>query len=213
MISSSRPDRRSDRAAAGRRLPMLLVGIAGGVLVVGLATMALLREFQRGPAGGYVPADDDSAAMVLGIADRRYVDPAGRFSITVPSAWAVRTGEQANPNDVVLRGPVGLEVWVRLADVGYDRFERLSDEIRQIEENYGINSNIRITMFGERPAVERHIRLFDKEAISLDFLVGTTNHHIQLAAQKERFEALEPLLRQILATYAPGTNAPPSDLK
>jgi hypothetical protein len=159
-------------------------------------------------AGGDVPADDDTSALVLGLSDKRVADAAGRFAITVPAAWAERTGERAEPNDLILRGPEGIEVWVRLTDVGHERFDRLADEIRRIEETYGINQNIRIVTWKGAPAVERRMRLFEKEAITLDFLVGTTNHHVQLAAKRERLAALEPLLRQVLESYSPGGGLP-----
>lgn len=205
MISSSRPD----RPGRGGKRTALAVALAVGVLVAGLGTVEILRRMQDGTAsGGEVPADDDTSALVLGLADKRVADAAGRFAITVPAAWAERAGERAAPNDLILRGPQGVEVWVRLTDVGHARFERLADEIRRIEENYGINQNIRIVTWKGVPAVERRMRLFEKEAITLDFLVGTTNHHVQLAAKRERLAAAEPFLRQILDTYAPGGGLP-----
>lgn len=206
MISSSRPDRPAPRG--GRRIT-IAIALAVGVLVAGLGAVEILRRMQDGAgSGGEVPADDDTSALVLGLSDKRVADAAGRFSITVPAAWAERTGERAAPNDLILRGPQGIEVWVRLTDLGHARFDRLADEIRRIEENYGINQNIRIVTWKGAPAVERRMRLFEKEAITLDFLVGTTNHHVQLAAKRERLAALEPLLRQVLDTYTPAGATP-----
>lgn len=206
MISSSRSDRPGPK---GAKRTVVAIALAVGVLVAGFGAVEVLRRLQAPPlSGGPVPADDDASALVLGLADKRVADAAGRFSITVPASWAERTGERAAPNDLILRGPQGVEVWVRLTDVGHARFDRLADEIRRIEENYGINQNIRIVTWKGAPAVERRMRLFEKEAITLDFLVGTTNHHVQLAAKRERLGALEPLLRQILDTYAPGGGPP-----
>jgi hypothetical protein len=206
MISSSRSDRPGPR---GGKRTVLAIALAVGVLVTGLGTVEILRRMQDGAtAGGDVPADDDTSALVLGLSDKRVADAAGRFAITVPAAWAERTGERAEPNDLILRGPEGIEVWVRLTDVGHERFDRLADEIRRIEETYGINQNIRIVTWKGAPAVERRMRLFEKEAITLDFLVGTTNHHVQLAAKRERLAALEPLLRQVLESYSPGGGLP-----
>lgn len=206
MISSSRSDRPGPR---GGKRTVLAIALAVGVLVTGLGTIEILRRMQDGAtAGGDVPADDDTSALVLGLSDKRVADAAGRFAITVPAAWAERTGERAEPNDLILRGPEGIEVWVRLTDVGHERFDRLADEIRRIEETYGINQNIRIVTWKGAPAVERRMRLFEKEAITLDFLVGTTNHHVQLAAKRERLAALEPLLRQVLESYSPGGGLP-----
>ncbi|MBM4156873.1 MAG: hypothetical protein FJ221_17880 [Lentisphaerae bacterium] len=207
MISSSRPDGPGPR---GAKRTVIAVALAVGVLVAGFGVVEVLRRMQDGAApGGAVPADDDASALVLGLADRRVADAAGRFAITVPAAWAERAGERAAPNDLILRGPRGIEVWVRLTDVGHARFDRLSDEIRRIEANYGINQNIRIVTWKGVPAVERRMRLFEKEAIALDFLVGTTNHHVQLAAKRELLAGLEPLLRQVLDTYAPAGGLPP----
>ncbi len=207
MISSSRPDHPGPR---GGKRTALAIALAVGVLAAGLGIVEVLRRMQdsAGP-GGEVPADDDTSALVLGLSDKRVVDAAGRFAITVPSSWAERTGERAAPNDLILRGPQGLEVWIRLADLGHERFDRLADEIRRIEETYGVNQNIRIVTWKGRPAVERRMRLFEKEAITLDFLVGTTNHHLQLAAKRERLAAFEPLLRQVLDSYAPAGEPPP----
>lgn len=208
MISNSSPERRRASAGMSRTLRGA-IGFAFLVLVCGLGAVEILRRHHATASTlGAVPADDDASAMILGLADKRVTDAAGQFAITVPAAWTVRTGELNGKEATILRGPQGIEVWVRLMDIGHDRFERLSDEIYLIDRTYGVNQNIRIVTRGGRPAVERRIRLFDKEAMTLDLLVGTTNHHIQLAARRERFEALQPLLREVLDSYTVGTNAP-----
>lgn len=208
MISNSSPDRWRAPAGMSRTL-RAAIGFAILMLVCGLGAVEALRRYRAtAPTLGKVPADDDASAMILGLADRRVTDAAGRFAITVPAAWTVRTGELDGKEATILRGPQGIEVWIRLADIGHDRFERLADEIYQIDSTYGVNQNVRIVTRAGRPAVERRMRLFDKETMTLDLLVGATNHHVQLAARRERFEALQPLLRQVLDSYTVGTNAP-----
>ncbi len=208
MISNSSPERRRAPAGMSRTLRGA-IGFAFLVLVCGLGAVEILRRYHAtASTQGTVPADDDASALILGLADKRVTDAAGRFALTVPAAWTVRTGDLNGKEATILRGPQGIEVWVRLADIGHDRFERLTDEIYQIDSTYGVNQNVRIGTHGGRPAVERRMRLFDKEAMTLDLLVGTTNHHVQLAARRERFESLRPLFRQILDSYTVGTNAP-----
>jgi hypothetical protein len=208
MISSSNRDKRRAPAGMSRTLRGA-IGFAGLVLVCGLGAAEILRRYHA-PAttADAVPADDDASALILGLADKRVTDAAGRFALTVPAAWTVRVRELDGKEAMTLRGPQGIEVWVRLADIGHDRFERMADEIQQIDSTCGVNQNIRIVTRGDRPAVERRMRLFDKEAMTLDLLVGATNHHVQLAARRERFESLQPLFRQILDSYTVGTNAP-----
>jgi len=201
MISSSRSDS-PDRVRLVVR-QMRKYAILAGVAAVAALAARSARD-RLGEDAWAVPRDDDPTALTLGLADRTVADPAGRFSFVAPESWPVRTGERAAPQDAIARGPRGLEVWVRLSDLGHDRFERMSDAIRKIEETYGVNQNIRVGVFRGRPAIERRMRLFDKEAMTLDLLIGTTNHHVQIAARREAFESLLPLMRGILDSYRPG---------
>ncbi len=176
------------------RLALLAFGL---LAVIALAADLTLRL--RQDAAPPVPSEAD--ALVLGIRDRHYQDPAGRFHITVPAAWQVLRGEAAGGYNVVFRGPLGLECMIRVSDLDHDRFARLMQDIYAIEEQWGVNMNIQAKTWDDQPYVERRVRLLEQKVLAFDFLDGNVGHHIQFGAPRDDFDRFEPLFLDIIATY------------
>lgn len=184
-------------------------GIKGLALLLGLALVVALvvdltRQFRRLRERPVFPSAEDPAALALGVRDRVYRDPAGRFQVTVPEAWAVLTGEDIAPFDVQFGGPNDLTLAVQASPAASDRFDLLLKRIRKIEDNYGVNMNIRTNAFKGSPAVERTTRMVSKTVRAVDFIAQGQEHHLQAAAQRDSFEASEAFLLQLLQTYVPG---------
>ncbi len=207
-----RPPRRRVRLRAGPRPPPApaearplwrhplarIAVLAFGVLVVAALAADLGGAFRRSR-----PPADDPAALVLGIRDRVYEDPAGRFRLVLPAAWQVADGVEAAPYDAVFRGPRGLEVYVRVTPAGHERFRVLLREIRKIEREWGLNMNIRTNTFRGALCAERTVRLVEQQVRAVDFLVGRTAHHLQFAAPRDDFDRYGGLFDALLAGYEP----------
>ena len=186
------------------RNPVFRIAILGFALLAVLALAAdLISRFRSGPLAGplHVPATPE--ALVLGIRDRVYTDPAGRFRLTVPAVWRVQTPPGGAAYDVIFRGPMDLECAVRVTPVSHQRFDRLLADIYAIEEQWGVNMNIQAQTVDDRPIVERRVRLIEQQVLALDFLHGAMAHHIQFGAPRDDFDRFEPLFRDIFESYTP----------
>lgn len=200
-------------AASERRGPPLRLILFGlGLLIVVAVAVDLGRKGGVAPAVARRPVEDP-AARVLGLNDRTYKDPAGRFEITVPAPWAVRDGADADPYTARFIGPGGMDLCVRLTPMDHDRLDLLEKEIRGIEFDRGLDTHIQPRFFNGRPVIERSLKLFAQELIMLDFMSGTTAHHIQAAAPRGTFERDSKLLWDILATYRVPTPPPAGDAR
>lgn len=186
--------------------PMMkgLALLFGLVLVVALVVDLTLagRKFRGRPV---FPAAEDPGALSLGVRDRTYQDPQGRFQVTVPEVWAVLQGADIAPFDVRFGGPDDMELSVQATPAESDRFDLLLKKIRKIEENYGVNMNIRTNVFKGYPAVERTTRMVHKTVRAVDFIAQGRAHHLQAAAQRDSFETREAFLAELLQTYVPGS--------
>ncbi|MDZ4199068.1 MAG: hypothetical protein U1E27_07270 [Kiritimatiellia bacterium] len=185
----------------------ILALVAGLVLVAALA-VDLFRESRRFQSIPRLPSDQDPSALILGLQDRIYRDPRDRFQLRVPASWAVFTSADIAPYDVLIRGPRGIEISIRSVKVEEERFDLLLEEIRGIEEQWGVNMNLQTNVFRDRPSAERYARLITQSVRIRDFLADGHAHHLQAAAPREAYEALEPLLLEIMATYEPGPFPP-----
>ncbi len=200
-MSSSSP-RREAAPGWGPRLAKAAIAIAAIVLVGGLALVQAIRELGTRP-GGQMQAPTGPLS---------YRHPSGAFEIFLPPGWTVRerdvdrdAGELAF---VVFRAPDELELWVRLRDLGHDRPERLITELRDRAEQMGLPVEPVVTNLGGRVAFVRRLGIYQNEILTVDFLVGTTNHHLQFAAPKGRLDVWEPVWRALLDGYQPSPAAP-----
>lgn len=182
------------------------MGLAAGVLILAADAARMLGKVaaRRPP--------DDASAMVLGLNDRRYVDPQGRFALTVPAAWVVLTGAEVAPRAAVFRGPRGLEIWVDVGESPHRNMAELLQGLRDIENEFAVKMNITRVMFKGVPAYERMLPLSAKQVLAVDFLSGRMGHHLQAAAPVRQFSTYERFLRSILDTYEAGPVAPADPL-
>ena len=180
--------------------------MAVGVVILAADAVRMLQK-----AASQRPTDDASA-LVLGLNDRRHVDPQGRFALTVPAAWVARTGEDVAPRTAVFRGPRGLEIWVDVAPSPHRTLAELREGLRAIENEYAVNMNITNVLFKGVPAFERMLPLASQQVLAVDFLSGSMGHHLQAAAPRLQFPKYERFLRSILATYEAGPVALPDPL-
>jgi len=180
------------------RIALLAIGLLAIVaLVRDMGTVSRLRA-SRGEWDA-----EDIASLGLGLSDARHVDPAGRFAVTLPSAWRAMRGEDVGTYAARFIGPRDIELSIRIAELPHGRFERLLRDTAKLEDDWGIPMNIRTNDLRGRPCIERTCRLVQQGVFAVDFLVGRTAHHLQFVAPREVQERLMPLFRDILATYDP----------
>jgi hypothetical protein len=180
------------------------IALAAGLALVVALGVDLTRQALKIRNQPVYPSGDDPAARTLGVRDRTYLDARGRFRITLPAAWVVLTGEEIAPFDIRFAGPDEMEVSVQISATPSNRPDLLLQRIRNIEEQYGVNMNIRTNQFKGFPSVERTTRMVGKTVRALDFIANGQAHHLQAAAQREQFDASEAFLDQLLQTYQPG---------
>ncbi len=182
----------------GFRLALLGLG-----LLLILALLADLRNAmkRRQAELSQLKALERPEALLLGIADRRYESPGGRFAITLPEPWIRWDGKRADPYTAVFRGPQNIEISVVVSELPHDRFDLLLAQIRGREQQLEVQMNIRTIEFQGRPAIERRSRLPRNSVYALDFMVGNIAHHIIVSIPREDFDRfLSPVL-DILQTY------------
>lgn len=157
-------------------------------------------------------------SLVLGISDQRYVDPDGRFALTLPAAWLVRTGAAADPYSVGFRGPRDIDIAILVSDLPHDRFDLLLGQIRGKEQQLDIRMNIREIEFQGRRAAERQSRLNFSSLYMLDFMDGHRAYHLVASIPRDQYENLLPAVKEVIATLEapagrrwPPPNAPTSE--
>ncbi len=195
-MSSSSP-RREAAPGWAPRLANAAIAITVIVLVGGLALVQAMRELGT-------RADRPLQAPTGPLS---YRHPSSAFEVPLPPGWTVRerdvhreAGELAF---TVIRAPSELELWVRLRDLGHDRPERLVAELRDRAEQLGLPVEPIVTNLNGRVAFVRRLGIYQNEILTVDLLVGTTNHHLQFAAPKGRLDAWEPVWRAVLDGYQP----------
>lgn len=194
MISSSRPP--ESVVVAGPRIIRGVVVLAAIVLVGGLAIVQFLHE--RGTRHASVPTVSGPG---------RYRHSSGTFELSLPAGWTVRerevNGDSGEIAFVVFRAAEDLELWVRIRDLGHDRPERLAEELRLRAESTSPSLEPVVTNIGGRIAFLRRVGIYQHEILTVDVLVGTTNHHVQVAAPRGQLDRWEPVWRDILLSYDP----------
>ncbi len=202
---------RARRAAAppeppARPRPALWIALGvGAVLILAILGDSLLRYgplLRKAVAGERLgPPGEELPAGV-------WRDPAGRFGLTLPAGWQVRTGAAVAPRAALFRGPDSVEIEVEVRTLTNPRLDALMDEFRAYEREYGVQTHLQITRFGDRPAIERRVRMFQKWNLVIDFLEGNQVHHLLAALPIKDADRLEPAIRAILNTYTPLSAAP-----
>ena len=198
--------RPSARGLGERRRPWQKPGLRLALLGLGLLLVAALiadlsGAVRRGnPERARIEALESPEAYVLGLSDQRYVDPQGRFALTMPAAWIPRDGDAADPYTAGFRGPSDIDISILVSDLPHDRFDLLMAQIRGQEERLDVNMNIRRIEFQGRPAVERHSRLTRVSLYLLDFMDGRRAYHMVANMPREDYEKLLPVVKEVLET-------------
>jgi len=182
-------------------LRLILLGL--GVLFVG-ALLLDLRGAMRKRQGELrrLAALERPEALMPGVDDTRYVDPEGRFAITLPTPWVRISGVAADPYTAVFRGPRRIDISVVVTPLNHDRFDLLLAQIRHKMDSLDLKSAQLTTIkFQGRPAVERQAVLPRSRVYTLDFLEGHVGHHIVVSMPHEDYDRLLPVVKEILETY------------
>ena len=200
----------SPRQVIARQPALRIAILAFGAAIVLALAVDVVRRLQAMPRVAET-VEPQPGAFVLGLDDRAYTDPEGRFTAVVPAPWRVRTGPRVAPDDAVLVGPAQLEFAVRVTRLDHRSFSRLVADVYAIEDYWGIEMHIETVEDAQgRPIVRRRIRLMDREILAFDFLEGHWGHHLQFRAPRGELDRYTTLFLDLLAAYRPhDPEAPP----
>lgn len=218
-LAARRAQRRlEEKARRARRQGRLRVAV---LIFAGLALAALLvdlRNFSRRaaarPAVVSGPRPGAAADVLAGLADPRYEDPRGYFSLVPPRHWVRLPKPPAGFYDVVFQGPYGMDLAIQVVATN-QTFNQLVDKLRQVERNLAADTHMDFAYVGPHRAVKRSVRLFRSRVLMLDFLTGDLAHHVQFSTPPELYDEYEPIFLRLMETYRPGRilaapDAPPA---
>lgn len=210
--------RRQDLAAAAARRveataplrPLLPGWLKLLLMALGVAAIvAFVVDMNRKFGGRAGPTKVSGAPARFGDGPGvRYVDPGNRFAAVVPEGWIVRHGEASGPEDAIFRGPAGVELRVRIIPLEYPSIGWVVAQARKFEEQFDIETQLKLTQFKGREAVERSTYLVQVHLLLLDVLDGHCDHHLEVSCPRDEFAKHESLMRALLNAYEPNTPAP-----
>lgn len=206
-------------AAAGKRrggaprvwIPAVMM--AGGLLIVGALIYDMQGALDKLPQRTPEEALADEMTVLLLQQDLRvYGDSQGRFTMRVPPSWSVvDTSKNVTGYDVIFRSPQGFEMNV-MVNAWTQDFATLERDVRQIQEQYGLNMNIaRTTIHGQIPAVRRMVNLHTSRVITFDFVQDGLAHHVQISIPHRLADEFEPFLSGLFTLYQARETPPPAD--
>lgn len=197
MTASLLPQRAPRRAFKIGKLRMALM-LFGLLLVIGLTAdlVSLRLRAEKALHNDGLSSLVAEALIDVTTATNRWSDPAGRFSLAVPPTWTA-FAEEGGDYDVTLRGPLKMELNVALRPAGAGGMDALLLELGEIETNLHLLTSIQADTFQERPAWRRVMPLQKSKIESLDFVRGDWSVHLLMAAPRDAFDELRPVLVEL----------------
>ena len=133
----------------------------------------------------------------------RYSDPNGYFKIVPPAGWRIQKYPQDPRGKVAFIGPDGVQLRVLAKGLDYNSFEEMLEEIKGIEKQIGINTNIEEIMFFGKPAVKRTFIFKGLKILFIDFMIGNTTHNLMYSATPKKFGKYQSVAWESINTYEP----------
>jgi hypothetical protein len=144
---------------------------------------------------------DKDARTAQQLSRERYSDPNGFFKITPPKGWRIKGYPEDPRGKVAFIGPSGVELRVLSKVVDYETFEDRVEELKNIEKQMGIDTNIeRITFLG-KPAIRRSFTIKGISVLFIDLFEGNITHNIMYSAKKGKYDKYLALATTSMNTY------------
>lgn len=166
-----------------------------------LRLLILISVFIIGGLSSYA-ASNYSATELL--SKKPYADPDGYFLIIPPADWKIQEYPGDPRGKVAFLGPernVDVRVLARAAD--YKNVDEMILAFKQIERNYGINTNIKKITLNGKEAVERNFIFKDLRILYIDFLIAGVKHNLAYNAPPSIYKKYLPIAKASLDTYMP----------
>lgn len=180
-------------------MPVWLWLILGTFLL--LIVAAALHEVSRGGAGAPAqlaapPAEEVlSALRSLGAAHVTATN--GLFSLPAPAGWQVKSGQDAEPYDVVFFTPNGASISAMAAQVAYNDLPTLDRTIRKKEYSRDLSTALDAIRLGDRAVIQRKATLLNQRVLAVDFVQDYVAYHVMCAAPLELYDVYEPLFHAV----------------
>jgi hypothetical protein len=137
-----------------------------------------------------------------------YVDPKGYFKILPPAGWRVQEYPQDPRGKVVFiagGGQVDLRVLVKAVDI--PDYDGLVKNLKAIETQLGVPTNIEPAVFNGMPAIKRVATVtmqgVTQKLLWIDLLIDGLTHNLQYGAPPNVFDKHYETAWQSMLTYEP----------
>ena len=195
--------RKARRQAIPVEHPMFTVAMMlFGILIIVAFIMDGKKLMSQPPP---IASPDAAKAMLIDVTTttNRYVDAHYAYSISLPEGWYQTTGEEADPFDLVFRGPNLMSLGIQVTEVPYEKIDDLVGRMRSMEKEQSVNTHIEIVTYRDHPAVRRQARLTRLVIQSLDVLAGGKEYHLQFKVPSDIYDVYQPAVDAMLDTFAP----------
>jgi len=136
------------------------------------------------------------------LAEKRFVDSNGFFTIVPPAGWRIQEFPQESRGKVAFFSSTkNVELRVLAAAVDFNSIEELVSGAKSIESRIGMSTNIEMVSFYGRPAINRSFKFQGTQLLVYDFLLGNIHHNIQFSARPPDFHKFDSLVKSSMETY------------
>jgi hypothetical protein len=172
-----------------------------------LVVVSIIVDLRRISARKRAAQDINNLVIDAATASETYRDPAGRFTLHVPSGWRLVRNPQLAPWELFMDGPNAVSLRMQVAKVEYATLDKLRERLIEIEREWEIDSAMENVVFQDLPAIQRTVRVSGNRLRMLDLVAGGHEFHLQVAAPVESFESQLPVIEEVLNGFQPLINA------
>jgi hypothetical protein len=144
-----------------------------------------------------------------------YVDAKGYFRILPPSGWRIQEYRQDPRGKVAFMAPqnqIDLRVLAKAVDI--PDYDGLIKNLKDIELQLGVPTNIEPVVFNKMPAIKRvatiTIQGVTLKILWIDLLIDGVSHNLQYGAPPNEFDKHYAAAWQSMLTYEPLKREKPS---
>jgi hypothetical protein len=138
------------------------------------------------------------------LADKRYNDPKGYFTVVPPAAWRIQEYPDDVRGKVAFLAPDGnIDLRVLVNAVDFSTIDELLEFCRSTEKRLGVTMKIEKSDFHGRQAVRRSFDIRGQRFLYVDFLIGKVDHNLAYGAPPSKYALYLPVILKSMETYEP----------
>jgi len=138
------------------------------------------------------------------LADKRYDDPKGYFTVVPPAGWRIQKYPDDVRGKVAFLSPEGnIDLRVLVNAVDFSTIDELLKFCRSTEKRLGVTMKIEKFDFHGRQAVRRSFEIRGQRFLYVDFLIGKVDHNLAYGAPPSKYDLCLPVVLKSMETYEP----------